>query len=82
MVESMQNSVGPRYRQCHVRLEGTSPNAASIMMKVRRGLEEYLADQEYDPKDIEDVVAEFLKEAKSGDYDNVLQTAYRWVNVS
>lgn len=81
MVESMQNPAGPRYPQCHVRLEGTSANAVSIMMKVRRVLEEYLANQEYDPQDIKEIIEEFLKEAQSEDYGDVLTAAFRWVSV-
>ena len=51
-----------------VQLTGSDGNAFAIIGKVKRAL----------PSDVRD---EFMNEAMSGDYNNVLATAMRWVNV-
>ena len=51
-----------------VQLTGADGNAFAIIGKVKRAL----------PSDVRD---EFMNEAMSGDYNNVLATAMRWVNV-
>ncbi len=71
----------PRYPDCTVVLSGTSVHAVSIMMKVRRGLARYLRDTGMPVEKVEAVTQEFMDEAQSGDYDNVLITAMRWVTV-
>lgn len=73
---------GPRYPDCHVTLTDSSANAVSIMMKVRRGLERYLRQQGSSTDEIRNITEEFMDEAQSGDYDNVLTTAFRWVDVN
>jgi hypothetical protein len=52
-----------------VQLTGSDGNAFAIIGKVKRAL----------PSDVQ---AEFMAEATSGDYNNVLATAMRWVNIS
>jgi len=56
-----------------VKLLGQDGNAMSIMARVNRELHRGGATKE--ERD------EFMNEAMSGDYDNVLQTVMRWVNV-
>jgi len=57
-----------KFPNIEVQLTGTDGNAFSVIGKVKRAL----------PSDVRD---EFMKEAMSGDYNNVLATAMRWVNV-
>ena len=63
----------PRYPRISVQLVGQDGNALSIIGRVsaamrRGGVESALID-------------EFVNEATSGDYDNVIATAGRWVEV-
>lgn len=62
-----------RFPDITVRLVGTDSHAFSIISTVERALRRGGVDRE--------VIAEFRKEAMSGDYDNVLATAMRWVEV-
>lgn len=62
----------PRY-DIEVQLSGEDGNAFYIMGKVSRCLREAGAT----PEEVE----HYLFEAKSGDYDNLLQTTCQWVNV-
>ena len=57
-----------------VQLTGTDGNALSIVARVRRALE---GNGVHD-----DECERFVREALSGDYDKVLATACKWVNVS
>lgn len=82
MTDNEQENTGPRYPGCSVTLLGTSVHAVSIMMKVRRGLERHLREQGKSSEETEVIVTEFVDEAQSGDYDNVLTTAFRWVDVN
>lgn len=68
---AMSNILHPEVK---VRLTGTDGNAFAIIGKVTQALKRAGAS-------LEDVDA-FRKEAMSGDYDNVLVTAMRWVDVS
>lgn len=79
---SDQTVPGPRFPECNVVLLGTSAEAPSIISKVSRALERYLRSQEFEPEKAKEIVKEFREEATSGDYDNVLTTAFRWVDVS
>lgn len=64
----------PKYPNIEVELSGGDGNAYSIIARVAKAMRRGgVTAQEID---------EFQKEAKSGDYDNVLQTAMKWVNVS
>ncbi len=63
-----------KYPDISVKLTGTDGNAFSIIGAVRRALREAGVER--------DEIDTFRKEATSGDYDNVLATAMRWVDVS
>jgi hypothetical protein len=56
-----------------VRLVGEDGNAFAILGRVQKALKRGGASAEQ--------VSEFLKEAMSGDYDNLLQVVMRWVEV-
>ena len=62
-----------RYPNVVVRLVGEDGNAFSIMGRVSQALKRAGVPQEE--------VRAFQSEAMSGDYDNVLQAAMRWVEV-
>jgi hypothetical protein len=62
-----------RYPEIEVQLTGTDGNAMSVMSKVTRALRQHGHADE---------VSEFMAEAMSGDYDNVLVTCMKWVSVS
>jgi hypothetical protein len=63
----------PRFPDVVVPLVGEDGNAFAIIGRVRSALRRGGAT------DVE--IEEFTKEAMSGDYDNVLATAMRWVDV-
>lgn len=62
----------PKYPEVTVRLVGEDGNAFAIIGRVRAALKR-AGHQE--------AVEEFTKEAQSGDYDHLLQTAMRYVEV-
>lgn len=65
--------VQPKYPNIKVKLVGTDGNAIAIISKVKRALiVEGVPAGETD---------KFFEEATSGDYDNVLQTCMKWVDV-
>jgi len=64
----------PKYPHIQVRLTGSDGNAFMIIGKVGNALRRGNV-----PKAEIDA---FRTEATSGDYDNVIQTAMRWVEVS
>jgi len=55
-----------------VKLVGEDGNAFAIMGKVRRALRKHGADKEY--------IDKYLKEAMSGDYDNLLMVTTKYVD--
>lgn len=57
-----------------VDLTGHDGNAYGIMGRVQAALKEAGATEEE--------VAAYISESTSGDYDNLLRTAMKWVNVS
>ena len=63
-----------KYPDIKVKLVGTDGNAFSIIGKVQNALKR--------AKVPEKEIDEFRKEAMSGDYDNVLITCLKWVEVS
>lgn len=66
-------NMGPKYPDIEVELTGTDGNAFSIIGAVTQNLRRNgVAGSE---------INEFRLEAMSGDYDNVLVTAMRWVTV-
>jgi hypothetical protein len=62
-----------KYPNIQVRLSEQDGNAFSIISRVRRAM----LKSGVPPDEIE----EFSTEAMSGDYDHLLQTAMKWVNV-
>lgn len=63
----------PRHPEISVQLSGTNGNAIALMTKVTRALREAGHGDE---------VNEFMSEALSADYQNVLATIARWVYVT
>ncbi len=64
----------PKYPDVEVQLSGEDGNALAIVRAVKRKLREAGVGH--------GELADFQKEALSGDYDNVLRTAMKWVEVS
>lgn len=62
-----------KHPKIKVRLTGSDGNAFAVIGNVQKALRSAGVPASE--------VAEFVKEASSGDYDNVLQTAMRWVDV-
>ena len=56
-----------------VKLVGRDGNAYGIMGRIKRALRSAGADQEY--------ITKYLQESMSGDYDHLLQTALKYVDV-
>lgn len=63
----------PLYPEAIADLSGEDGNAFAILATVRRALR--------DARVPSDEVTRFQDEAMSGDYDNLLRTAMRWVTV-
>lgn len=63
-----------KYPDTKVKLTGTDGNAFAIIGRVKEALR-----KDGVPKII---IEDFVEEATSGDYDNVLQTCMKWVDVS
>ena len=64
----------PKYPDIDVQLSDADGNSMSIVARVSKALRRNgVSAEEIDA---------FRKEALSGDYDNVLQTAMRWVETS
>lgn len=64
---------GPYYPQVTVQLSGMDGNAMAIVGRVRRALDRAGIN--------DDVVETFVRQALSGDYDHVIQTCMKWVDV-
>ena len=64
----------PKYPDIEVGLTGTDGNAFAIIGKVSKALRRAGVDAE--------TREEFTEEATSGDYDHVLITAMKWVDVA
>lgn len=64
----------PKYPNVEVQLVGEDGNAMAIMSRVGRALREAGLS--------EDEIDDYYAESMSGDYDNVLRTAVKWVSVS
>lgn len=63
-----------RYPEIEVNLSDGDGNAFFIISRVRRALRRGEVSL--------DEIAQFTKEAKSGDYDNVLRTCMKWVSTT
>lgn len=61
----------PRYPHARVRLVGEDGNAFAILGRTKRALQSAGASGED--------VAEFMREATAGNYDQLLATVMRWV---
>ena len=64
----------PKYPNINVRLAGNDSNAFAILAAVKKAL--------YNNKVSAEEIKQFYDEATSGDYDNLLQTTMKWVEVS
>jgi hypothetical protein len=62
-----------KYQTVTVKLTGNDGNAFSIMAQVSKALRKAGATAEE--------VEQYMNESMSGDYDNLLRTAMKWVNV-
>ena len=62
-----------KYPDIEVKLIGEDGNAFAIMGRVQRALKQNGVPKEE--------INEYLNESKSGDYDNQIVTATRWVSV-
>lgn len=62
-----------KYPNIQVTLSGTDGNAYAIIGRVQSALQRNGVEQEE--------ITDFFDEATSGDYDNVIQTAMKWVEV-
>ena len=69
----MVTTTEPKFPGITVRLTGRDGNAFAILGAVTAALEKGDVSAE--------VRGEFFDEATSGDYDHLLRTAMRWVNV-
>lgn len=65
---------GPKFPDVSVQLTGNDGNAFAILAAVKRGLK---GSESATPEDVE----AFMAEAMSGDYDHLLVTCMRWVDV-
>lgn len=63
-----------KYETVHVKLVGEDGNAMAIMARVGDALRKANVPQTE--------IDEYYAESMSGDYDNVLRTAVKWVSVS
>lgn len=63
----------PKYPKIKVKLVGEDGNAFAILGRVRHEMKRNKVPAEDMQK--------FMEEATSGDYDNLLQTCMKWVNV-
>lgn len=73
VVQTMKTLLTPLYPDIKVKLTGEDGNAFFIIGKVKRALINARVPAE--------IVSQFVDEATSGDYDKVLQTAIKYVEV-
>lgn len=64
----------PKYPNVKVKLTGKNGNAFVIMGIVQEALKKAGVSQEE--------IKQYIDESTSGNYDNLLRTAMKWVNVS
>jgi len=65
--------INPKYPEIYVGLAGTDGNAFAVIARVCLALRRAGIDRKE--------IASFTTEVTTGDYDHVLTTAMRWVNV-
>lgn len=65
-----------------VQLTGTDGNAFALMGEVTSALARYLrGETDLTASEIQAVKDQFIEEATSGDYDHLLRTCSKWVEV-
>ena len=69
----LEENDGPKYPDIDVQLTGNDGNAYAIMGAVSQALRRAGVSKEE--------IDQYTKESMSGDYDNLLRTAMKWVNV-
>lgn len=72
-LESEPDDFGPKYPDIHVQLTGQDGNAFTMITRV-------MGDMRAAKVPVEERDA-FMAEVTSGDYDHVIQTIMRWVDV-
>lgn len=72
-MEEQQKQRGPKYPDITVQLVGRDGNAFAILGRMRSALRKNGVEQE--------VIDAFYQEAMSGDYNHLLNTCMKWVNV-
>lgn len=72
-----------KYPNVYVQLTGNDGNAGAIMGAVSQALRRELRDPAYGltPEEQRAEITAYREESMSGDYDNLLATAMRWVDV-
>lgn len=65
--------MNPKYPNVEVQLTGQDGNAFFIIARVNKALKKAGVSKEE--------IDAFMEDAMSGDYDHVLQTVMKWVNV-
>lgn len=60
----------PKYPDIYIPLSGEDGNAYSILGRIQRAMKKHGITEEE--------IEEFMTEAKSGDYDNLLRTCMKW----
>lgn len=63
----------PKFPHVTVKLTGTDGNAFAILGRVRRDMKSAGVSEEE--------ISQFSEEATSGDYNNLLRTCMKWVDV-
>lgn len=71
-----------KYPDVTVDMSGEDGGTLQILGRVRRALRLHLRELEIPSADIDAEIATFTAEATSGDYNHLLQTVMRWVEVT
>lgn len=80
-IEIAEEKSEVKYSRCLVKLTGTDGNAFSVIGTVTNALREHLRVINTPSETIASEIKALREEMMSGDYNNVLATAMRWVNV-
>ena len=71
----------PMFPEVEVQLTGNDGNALSIMGNVSTNLREFLSEEDLTKDEINNIITQYREESMAGDYDNLLRTAMKWVEV-
>lgn len=71
-----------RHPDIHVKLTGMDSNAMALTGTVVEAIKDAARAGDITREERDASIAEFRAEAYSGDYDHLLQTCMRWVDVS